>query len=523
MRVFEQETNRRVLSRLFLICGRGLWLGVFSVAILSCSPAADVKLRGPEKPKTPSGDVTTPAENPSPTPNSTPEPNSADNGSSGTSVSLKKSYRLFCDDRYPSFLTVISSKSSASGFGSDLDIQVFPENQPLPIAGGFDSQERNLEYHKFPQPIEIAKDPHKGVLTRFIFSALPTEDLHRSPSLFRRNIYVTETFLTERIGRAQLLSSEMQPSAFVESLADQEGFSSRTFGVSDGGKYLLALSDRGLSIYDSKTLRGFGEVKWSLPSGRKFADYFAPALRESDMSISVSFVDSQMSLSTEIYQLSFNSRSEVQLGPLLLGVSNLRRPLVSLDGSASGVERLYFGLIGGNNSTASAEIVLAEPARRVGARVEEAAIIKSFPIEKLPAKGRIPSAMTVWKDSSGSLLALVAVEDISQVARSGLGVHYKVEEASLQTLVIDEGVKKASPISISSSVPYPQEVRTGIEKTSVYQLVSGIKDLQFSPDKKALYALLPGAITNQIYQVKSTGLDRISQEDCSNLSIGVEP
>lgn len=509
----------------FYRCVNFCILVALSWTLASCSPAADVKLRGPEKPKTPVGEVTTPSENPTPTPSAspapTPGPDSPNNSNAETPLPLPKSYRLFCHDRYPSYLTVVSSKASATGFGSDLDVQVYPESQPLPVTGGFTSEDRNLEYHMFPQPLEIDRDAARGLRTRFVFSARP---MGQAVSIYTpRNIYLSEVFLAERIGRANLIGPEMRAGASVEALADTEGVAAKTFGVSDGGKFVLVLSANGLSLYDSKTLRGLGKVSWKLSSGRKFEDYFAPTLREADFALSVSHVDSALSVSTEVYQLSFDARGEVELGAKILEVSNLRRPLVSVSSGLGVPDRSFYGLSGGKTSPASAEIVVAEPAKLAGARVKDPAVITKFRVEKIPQKGRVPSALVVWKDTSGEWLSLLAVEEFTQTSRGGLGSRYKVEEASLHTLVLNESLGLASPLSPASSLPYPQQVRADIEAGSVSSRLAGLKDLQLSPDRKSIFALLPGSLSHQIYRLNSLGLDRVSQEDCSGLSIGVEP
>lgn len=502
-------------------------LVALSWTLASCSPAADVKLRGPEKPKPPVGEVTTPSENPTPTPTPgafpapTPGPDSPDNSNAETPIPLQRSYRLFCHDRYPSYLTVVSSKASATGFGSDLDVQVYPESQPLPVTGGFSSGDRNLEYHMFPQPIEIDRDPARGLRTRFVYSARPLEQVVSTSD--SRNIYLSEVFLAERIGRANLLGPEMSASASVEVLADAEGVDAKTFGVSDGGKFILVLSKSGLSLYDSKTFRGLGKVIWKLASGRKLEDYFAPTLREADLALSVSHVDSALSVSTEVYQLSFDIRGEFELGAKILEVSNLRRPLISLSSSLGTPDRLLYGLSGGKTSPASAEIVVAEPAKLIGSRVTDPAVITKFRVEKLPQKGRVPSALVVWKETSGEWLSLLAVEEFTPSSGGTLGSRYKVQEASFHTLVLNKSLGLASPLSPTSRLPYPQQVRADIEAGSVSSRVAGLKDLQFSPDRKSIFALLPGSLSHQIYRLNSIGLDRVSQKDCSSLSIGVEP
>lgn len=508
------------------VLGIGLSIGL-AFTISACSQAADVQLRGPEKPKAPTGDLTTPSGSPtpSPTPNgdSGPvdeNPPAGENGSASEPVPVAPSYRLYCHDRYPSYLTVISSKASPSGFGSDVDLQVFPESRPLPVVGGFDSSDRNLEFHMFVQPIEIRRDPVKGTETRVVFSARPID---RSHSVWaQRNIYVSDVALVDRVGRATLLAPEMKPSSYVESLDTQEGVSAKTFGVSDGGKYLLVMSAKGLSLFDSKTLRGLGDVKWKLSSGRQYAEYFAPSLREADMTLAVSHVDSKLQVTTEVFELSLNSRGEAQLGARVLEVSKLRRPLVSVAGVGPIRDRSYYGLTGGKSDPATAEIVLAVPATVSGSRVIDPSDVKSFRVEKLPKKGRVPSAIALWRDGSGEILSVLGFEDFEQIRGGLFGTRYKIEAASLHTLVLDESRQVASPISIGSEMAYPQEVRSEIESGVVSSRLMGLKEIHFSPDRKALFALFPGSLSYQVYSVNAMGADRVSQEECSSLSIGVE-
>lgn len=508
--------------------GLSIWM---AFTISACSKAGDVQLRGPEKPKAPAGELTTPSQVPTPTPQPEPGTESPPEsppiggpggqvGEPGTSLPVPPSYRLFCHDRYPSYLTVISSKASPSGFGSDIDLQVYPETRPLPVAGGFKSEDRNLEMHMFAQPIEIRRNPIGGVETRMVFSARPIDGSH---TIFaQRNIYVSDVNLVDRVGRATLVGPEMKPSSYVESLSLKEGVSAKTFGVSDGGKYLLILGPKGISLFDSKTLRGLGEVKWKLASGRQYAEYFAPYLRESDMALAVSHVDSKLEVTTEVFELSLNSRGEAQLGAQILEITRLRRPLTSVAGDASDLDRAFYGLSGGHTESAKAEIVLADPATVLSGRVVGKSVVRRYRVEKLPKKGRVPSAIALWKDKSGEVFSLIGFEDFEQLRGGPFGTRYKIDEASLYTLILDEGRLAASPVSVGAEASYPREVRSEIESGTVSSRLAGLKELKFSPDRKAIFALFPGSLSYQVYRVNVNGADRVSQEDCSSLSIGVE-
>jgi hypothetical protein len=148
--------------------------------------------------------------------------------------------------------------------------------------------------------------------------------------------------------------------------------------------------------------------------------------------------------------------------------------------------------------------------------------VKSFRVEKLPKKGRVPSAMALWRDGSGEILSVLGFEDFEQIRGGLFGTRYKIEAASLHTLVLDESRQVASPISLGSEMAYPQEVRSEIESGVVSSRLMGLKEIHFSPDRKALFALFPGSISYQVYNVNAIGADRVSQEECSSLSIGVE-
>jgi hypothetical protein len=467
---------------------------------VSCTKAPDIELRGPEKPQPPVADTTTPSSNeegntgtPGNTaPGSTPRPSP-----SPTPVAAVR-YRALCDDRYPSYLTAISSLASASGFGSDLDLQVWPEEVPLPVRGGFSAEDRNLEYHMFPQTIEI----RKGSILRLAFSAKPISVSTPWGSV-SRNVYVSDATMVDRIGRAQLVATEMPVESSAQSFSSAQGFQAKTFNVSDDGKLLLILDVKGVRLFDALTLRDLGHV-----DVKSAANYFLPSFRASDRLLMVSTMKSGQ-VQTETLRVEFKSSGEVLGAKSVLSVSSLRRPMF-FAGSDAG------DYLAGMRFTSSgeSEIALIDIAARQPA-------VMDFQLKSLPLKGKVASSLAVWKDSlSNELRAAIGFENVSQVG-SGFGTRFKVDQAFVRVLKIDVGVGAATALGVDYD--YPSEALRTIESGSASSRITGVKDLVVSPDGKAVFGLFPGSLSYQVYRFTSSGFERMSQEDCANLSIGVEP
>lgn len=469
---------------------------VWAVGIsLSCTKSPEIELRGPEKPQPPVADTTTPSGdeegnsgNSSNTePGTTPSP---------TPVAVTR-YRALCDDRYPTYLTAISSLASSSGFGSDLDLQVWPEGVPLPVRGGFATEDRNLEYHMFPQAIEILK----GSILRLAFSAQPIS-VSAPWGSAPRNVYVSEAAMIDRIGRAEMVAPEMPAESSAQSFSATQGFQAKTFNVSDDGKLLLVLDAKGVRFFDANTLRDLGRVEI-----KSAANYFLPSYRASDRLMMVSTMKSGQ-VQTETLNVEFKSSGEVLKAKSVLAVSDLRRPMV-FTGIGAGDHIAGMRL----SSAGDSEIVL------IDMLATQPAVMR-FQLKSLPLKGKVASSLAVWKDSTlNELRAAIGFESVSQVG-SGFSTRFKVNQAFVRVLKLDVGIGVAT--ALGGDFEYPSEALQTIESGSASARITGVKDLVVSPDGKAVFGLFPGSLSYQVYRFTSSGFDRMSQEDCTNLSIGVE-
>jgi len=470
-----------MLKNVIAVCAIGL--------LFACTKAPEIELRGTEKPKDPLADTTTPSSNEETGPGSTPTP---------TPVPVVR-YRALCDDRYPSYLTAISSMASSAGFGSDLDLQVWPEGVALPVRGGFASKDRNLEYHMFPQTIEI----RKGSILRLAFSAKPMNA--GSPwGTAQRNVYVSDAAMIDRIGRAQMVGAEMPAEASAVNHAGIQGFQPKTFNVSDDGKYLLLQDQKGVLFFDAITLQGLGRVELKAAT-----EYFLPHYRASDRLLMISKMKSGRVL-TETFKVEFKLSGEVLKTKPLFSVGDLRRPLAFVGG---GMGEPMAGMRIGSSGVS--EIILVDASG--GASGPS---VTSFQIKALPLKGKVASSLAVWKDSSKSeLRAAIGFENVNQ-AGSGFTTRYKVDQAFVRVLKLDVGVGVAT--AVGNDFDYPSEAVRTIEAGSASARITGVKDLVVSPDGNAVFGLFPGSLSFQVYRFNSSGFDRMSQEDCTNLSIGVE-
>ncbi|MDZ4083127.1 MAG: hypothetical protein U1E10_09335 [Bdellovibrionales bacterium] len=487
----QQHVMPHVIPSVLAVCAVGLFL--------ACAKAPEIELRGPEKPKDSVADTTTPSSN------EETEPGTGDTGPGGPVPGATPTpapvpvtrYRALCDDRYPSYLTAISSMASSAGFGSDLDLQVWPEGVALPVRGGFASEDRNLEYHMFPQTIEI----RKGSILRLAFSAKPLAS--GTPwGTAQRNVYVSDAAMIDRIGRAQLVGPEMPAEAAAVSFAGTQGFQAKTFNVSDDGKYLLVQDQKGVLFFDAMTLQGLGRVEL-----KSATDYFLPLYRTADRLLMISKMKSGRVL-TETLKVEFKRSGEVLEARPVFSVSDLRRPLAfvgrDLDDPIAGMR------VGAGGDS---EIALVNLSR--GPKVT------SFQIKALPVKGKVASSLAVWKDAGTSdLRAAIGFESVSQTG-SGFTTRYKVDQAFVRVLKLDVGIGVAT--AVGSDYDYPSEALRTIEAGSASARMTGIKDLVVSPDGNAVFGLFPGSLSYQVYRFTSSGFDRMSQEDCTNLSIGVEP
>ncbi len=457
--------------------------------LLSCTKAPEIELRGPEKPQPPVADTTTPSSNEEGGPG-TPSP---------TPIPVTR-YRALCDDRY-TFLKAVSSEASSSGFGADLDLQVWPENQPLPTRGAFAPEDRNLADHLFPQVIKLLS----GSVIRFAYSAKPmNQDPSLSPTgVLKRNIYISEMSMIDRVGRAVFMAEEMPLDYEAGWYSAEENFQGKTFSVSDRGRFLMVIGLKGVLFFDTVSRQALGHVK--LKSADK---YFAPSFRESDSLLTVSRMKSGRVV-TELLNIEFKSSGEVSNSKAVTSVSGLRRPLISV---GPGGGELFAGLRFTAEQETEAVIVDLKSTTRA---------ITALPIGNLPLKGRVASSLAVWKDASlGELRAAIGFEN-TVVVGSGYRAKLKVDQAFVRVLKLDPTIGSAT--AIGRDYPFPFEAVQAIESASVSSRWPSMKEFVVTPDGKAVFALLPGSLSFNLYRFASNGFDRVSLEECTNLSIGVEP
>lgn len=499
-----------------------LFITLLLAPLIGCSPGADIQLRGPKSPQAPGTDVVTPVEEPPgtetgrgdpvspPSPVPTPTPAPGNNG-----------YYAFCHGRYPPYINAVSSFASASGAGIRLDFQDVSESVPLPTDGAFDGREKTLEYHRFVQPLLMRETSSQEIRADLVFSAVPI-NRGAAGAYIPRNIYTGTARFLDRVGRAKFLATEMEAYVYAARAGEKEGFEVKTFTVSDHSKYIVVLNGAGAAVFDSKTKRDIGTLSWPLKSGRSYLGYFSPSLREADMSFAVSYVDEKSVISTDVYHINQLSSGKLQVGPLILSVTGLRRPLLPVVSQQKmNKEFRYYGIQG--DTVSSSKLVLGTPARVSSGKVIKPAEIKNLSIRGVGKSGHVPSAVLVWRDLSGELLALVPVEDFEYVGGGIFGTGYKVHQAAAYTLSVDEGASNASPVSAGASLEYPGVVKQEIESGIFASRFQGLKDIMFSPDGRAIFGLFSGGVDFQIYRFSASGIEGVSRTECSGLALGVAP
>lgn len=456
-------------------------VAIISVAILllGCSQSSDIQLEGPTKPVPPSSSNDT--GNP---PDSAPKnPNDPATPTIPTSSARPTSYRIFCHDRYPPYMTTISSLASPLGFGAGIEtVEVMS-----------DGSTRNLEAIESPQVLSL---PQFGN-ARVLFSA------RRSATNRARYLYIADVDVVTRTGRAKFLGSESPVSGGTSLAASRAKFSARSFGVSDKGRYLLLGQVGGYKVVEAATLREVGilNVGWA-------GLYVNPSLRESDMTLSVSFA-SRGGFESRVYSLKI-AGGQLQVKDLVSQVSGLRRPLVSI-GSSAGEG---FAALDENN-----RIVVISPANKS----QPLSIVK---LSNLPKTGQLASAAAFWRDTSstaggrGELRAVVAFENVVPHLRRSSD-RYKIEQVFARVLNIDESSLTAT--STESDFEYPADAVKSMAAGTMASEIPGLSEFTATPDGRAVFASLPGGVSRQIYRLTTNGFERVSQEECTGMSIGVEP
>ncbi len=482
-----KASTRASIARLFAV------LTLMSAGLLAaCSQGSDIVLQGPSKPTAPSQ----PSGPSGPTPSDTGENQGSDTGTNPTHPSVptpprppvaiqEPRYRMFCDSRYPPYLTAVSSLASATGFGAGVEIGE-PNRR-----GVFDPNvDRNLEMHEQAQVVSLPKFGEARVL--FSAKRIPKN----TNSYFKpRHVFIADVDIVNRGGVAKELGAETRPHRTVEAYGEKEVFSARTLGVSDQGKYLLIGQADGYRVLDSKSLKVLGVVKTGSASLN-----VNPILRESDMIFTVAAFKGGV-FEGKLYSLGI-SGGVLKTAKLVSSTPNLRRPLVSVGPKAADS---FLALDSTNR------VVAVSPLKTRASALKLAA---------LPKKGRLSSAITGWRDpATGALHAAVLFENFIPT-RATLGLSYKIEQVFVRVVEVDENTLLAN--AIVPDFDYPSEVRAAIESGSPYQ-VPGVSDLVTTQDGKAIFALLPSSVsTSSIYRLTNIGFQRVSQTECSRLGVGVE-
>jgi hypothetical protein len=469
----------------------GIFVGLLAVG---CSQGSDIQLQG-LKP-TPPGSPVTPGDQ-TENPSSPKDPLNPGGTTPPTRTPvpprpLTIRYRMLCDDRYPPYLNAISSMASPSGFGAGL------ETGELDALGKFDPiNDRNLESHQSPQIVSL---PSFGT-ARVLFSArrMVSRGGGSSPiNASKRFVFIADEDITNRGGVATYVASEIPVASSVQAAAQSETLSVRTFGVSDEGRYLLIGTKDGYDLRDSSTLQSIGVLKVG-----HAGENVNPSLRESDMIFSVSNLKGA-GFETRLYSLGLAIDGKLKSSTLITTGLSLRRPLVQVSKAAGDT----FAAI-----NSAGKIVTVSPLKRAG-------VMSVVKIAALPAKGRLSSAAAFWRDAvSGETHAAIAFENIKAVS-GGLTTRYKIEQVFIRVLDVNESSLSAD--ALTPDFDYPAEARQTIESGIGVGPVPGVSEMKASPDGKAVFGLFPGGLSKQIYRLNAFSLDRVSQSECANLSIGVE-
>lgn len=381
----------------------------------------------------------------------------------------------------------ISSLASPTGFGAGI------ESGELDSAGKFDPlSTHNLEYHENPVIVQIPKFGE----TRILFSA---RRISKGPYNLgqARFIFLSDTDITTRGGVAKFIANYTQVSSQLASRAASENLSVRTFGASDRGTYLLIGQADGYRVLDSKTLKLLGVLNVG-----NAALNVNPELREADMIFSVGTFNGT-SFSSKIYSVGTGASGSVRTLTPIVTTSNLRRPLVSISSKAG---ESFAAL-----DTANRVVVVSPLTPQTATKSAIAA---------LPTKGRLSSSAAFWRDLTGSLHAAIVFENF--VAQSGgISTRYKIEQVFVRALTVDES--KLQAYAAAPDYDYPLESRQTVEMGIGSGMRPGVRDMRATSDGAAVFGLFPGSLSTQLYRLTAAGLIRVSQDSCTDFSIGREP
>jgi hypothetical protein len=207
---------------------------------------------------------------------------------------------------------------------------------------------------------------------------------------------------------------------------------------------------------------------------------------------------------TKIYSIGLTLSGLYKSATLVATASGLRRPLQSI-GPLPGES---FAALDSKN-----RIVTVSPLRASGGA-------KAATVQALPAKGRLSSAMTAWREaSSGEIQAVVVFEHFT-AASSGITNRYKIEQVFVRIVSIDESSLRAD--AVTSDLEYPPEASAAIEQVSSLYRRTGASEMVTAPDGKAIFGLFPGGLASQLYRLTASGFVRVSRAECSKLDVGLE-
>lgn len=469
---------------------------LFCAALLGCTRADDIQLKGGPV-ESPIGE-SKPAATPAPAPQSPNDPagDTPTTEDPSTPAPIAR-YRMLCDDRYPPFITAVSSLAGPLSFGATIDVG--PVNTP---SGEFDPSIPNtIGSHE--APVYVSRPGQD--LVRSIFVAEERGDASTGWAR-TKYVYASDMDLVRRQGVAIRLGSHMPVSFETTQLSDKTGVIARSFGASDAGRYFLIGTKQGYELRDAETRATVGALK--VGSAGRFVN---PELRESDRLFSVSEVVSG-SWTTHFYSIGFNAQGSVSELKSVDSVSGLARPLRALyrmkSASTAFAGDLFYSLTQDRK-----ELLLWNRQQRQS---------ESFELRGIPATGgKLAVSVALTERPSGELELMTVYENFELVP-DAMGAKYKIRDSILRPFILDRRTATAK-WSGAGDISYPADAKRALELGTIFDVNPGIRDLQVTPDGAAVFGLFTsGGLSKRLYRVASGMTIPVSQVACQNMSIGVE-
>lgn len=476
---------------------------LFSAALLGCTQAGDIQLKGGpvERPVS----ENKPAATPTPAPQAPSDPaGDSPTGNQPTTedpsmppVPAAARYRMLCDDRYPPFITAVSSLAGPLSFGASIDVG--PANTP---SGEFDPHVPNtIGSHE--APVYVSRP---GLdLVRSIFVAEERGDASTGWAR-KKYVYSSDMDLVRRQGVAIKLAAHVSVSFETTQLSDKTGVTARSFGASDAGHYFLIGTKQGYELRDAETRAILGTLK--VGSAGRFVN---PELRESDRLFSVSEVVNG-SWTTHFYTVGFSAQGSVSDLKSVDSVSGLARPLRRLY-RVQGVRTAFSGDLFYSLTHDRKELLLWDRSQRQ---------TESFELLGIPTTGgRLAVSVALSELPSGELKLMTVYENFELVP-DAMGAKYKIRDSILRPFILDRRTATAKWPG-AGDVPYPSDAKRALEVGTIFDVNPGIRDLQVTPDGEAVFGLFTsGGLSKRLYRVESGITIPVSQVACQNMSIGVE-